>query len=109
MIFYWVNIDEGDIAIENEIELTSKIPPFSDIRLGQELSLNDDIARVTEKNTCKRVGAEGELPFVIRPDETFEYADLIGKGNDNYTLEYGSDGIDCFKGKWIDPFEVKAA
>ena len=106
---YWVSVDEGDVAIETKIEVKSKLPPFTEIFLGQEININGEPARVTEKNTCKCDGAQGELPFHIKPDESRNYADLTGQGSDHYTLEDSSDGIECFKGKWVDPFEVKAA
>jgi hypothetical protein len=105
----WISVDEGDMTIENTVEKISTIPPFSEISIGQDIIINDDVLTVTEKDTCRCMGVEGELPFKIKLDETFDYVDLSGSPNLIYTLEYCSDRIECFKGRWIDPFEVKIA
>lgn len=105
----WVSIDEGDVAIENIVEKTPEVPPFPEIQIGQKIIVGGDILTVTEKNNCRCTGIEGELPFIINPDETFNYVDLSAPPNLIYTIEYFTDGIECFKGKWIDSFEIKMA
>lgn len=105
---YWVSIDEGDVAIESKVETQAKFPPFAEIKLGQEIVVSGKNARITEKNSCQCVGAEGELPFQVAPNESHDYADLTGEASSIYTLEYFPEGVECFEGKWIDPFEVKA-
>ena len=106
---YWVSIDEGDIAIQKKIELTfSSIPAFSDLKIGQILNIDGKELEVTEKNSCKCVNWEGELPFQITAQDTVNFVDLSAAPDFIYSLEYFPDGIECFKGEWLDSSELKA-
>lgn len=102
----WVSVDEGDIAIEALIQKGVRVPEFDALRVGGSLVINRVKMTVIEKNSCTMVGAEGELPFRIIPGETYNYVDLLGPKRLSFTIEYQSDAIDCYKGVWIDPFDI---
>ena len=106
---YWISVDEGDIAIQKKIVLvSSSIQDFSSLQIGQIMNIDNTELEVTEKNSCKSVNWEGELPFQITKDEVINFVDLSGTAELIYSLEYFPDGVECFKGEWINPLELKA-
>lgn len=106
---YWISVDEGDIAMETSLTLTTPVPIFADLKLGQTVRINGAAAQVTEKNSCTCAGAQGELPEAIAIGDAMDYVDLTGEKQEHFTLEYAQAQITAFQGRWIDPFEVKAA
>jgi len=105
----WVSVDEGEIAIESLVQKDLKIPSFEELRVGGSLLINRIKMTVIEKNSCTMVGAEGELPFKIIPNETYNYVDLLGPKRLSFTIEYQNNAVDCYKGVWIDPFDITRA
>ncbi|KAF1081143.1 MAG: hypothetical protein GQF41_2411 [Candidatus Rifleibacterium amylolyticum] len=105
----WVSVDEGEIAIEALVQKGVKVPSFDELKVGGSLIINRIKMKVIEKNSCTMVGAEGELPFKIAPNETYNYVDLLGPKRLSFTIEYQNDAIDCYKGVWIDPFDITRA
>jgi hypothetical protein len=102
----WVSVDEGDIAIETLVKKNVPLPAFEEIKVGGAIMINRQRMTVVEKNACTMVGAQGELPFRIIPNETYNYIDLLGPKRTSFTIEYQEKGIDCYKGVWVDPFEI---
>lgn len=102
----WVSVDEGDIAIESIMQKGVAVPAFDEVQVGGALMINRIRMTVAEKNTCIMIGAQGELPFKIVPNESYNYIDLLGPKRTAFTIEYQSTGIDCYKGVWVDPFEI---
>jgi hypothetical protein len=102
----WVSVDEGDIAIETLVKKGLAVPSFDEIKVGGALMINRIRMTVVEKNTATMIGTEGELPFKIVPNDTYNYIDLLGPKRVAYTIEYQGDKIDCYKGIWVDPFEI---
>jgi hypothetical protein len=105
----WVSVDEGDIATESLIQKNPKVPTFDELVIGSNVTINRIRMQVVEKNICTMVGAQGELPFKIIPNETYHYADLLGPKRLAFTIEYQNDRVECYKGVWIDPFEITQA
>lgn len=104
----WMSIDEGDLALERPVETNSLLlPGFKTLTIGQELEIAGTLAVVTEKDHCCLTGAEGELPFTINEGDAHDYVDLSGPDGTLYSIEYCPDGIEVFKGEWVDPFTVK--
>lgn len=103
----WVSVDEGEIAIETLVQDKLNVPPFDKLSVGGVLVINRIRMTVIEKNTCTMIGAQGELPFRIIPGETYGYIDLLGQKRASFTIEYQAGGIECYKGVWIDPFEIQ--
>ena len=106
--YVWISEDEGDIAFETEVRPNLEmIPPFNRLAVGKHVKIGNNNYVVAEKGRCRMVGCEGELPFKIIPNEEYDYVDLLGKGAQSYSIEYESDKIVCFSGKWIDPFDIE--
>lgn len=102
----WVSVDEGDIAIESIVQKGLSVPAFDEIKVGGALMINRIRMTVVEKNTCTMIGAQGELPFKIVPNESYNYIDLLGPKRVAFTIEYQQNGTDCYKGIWVDPFDI---
>lgn len=102
----WVSVDEGEIALESLVQEGLNVPPFDKLSIGGVLMINRIRMTIIEKNTCTMIGAQGELPFKVVPNETYGYIDLLGPKRASFSIEYQSDGIKCYKGVWVDPFEI---
>lgn len=105
----WVSVDEGEIAIESPVQKDINVPPFEELKVGGTLLINRVKMTVIEKNSCVMIGAQGELPFKIVPNEAYNYIDLLGPRRQAFTIEYQGAAINCYKGVWIDPFEIAEA
>ena len=105
----WISVDEGDIAIETSFAKPTSLPTFEQIKVGGAMMINRVRMTVAEKNTCTCIGAQGELPFKVVPNETYDYIDLLGPKRSSFSIEFTEDGVECYKGIWVDPFEIKEA
>jgi hypothetical protein len=100
---FWLSIDEGDFVLERPAKMTL---PFSNIdKLTMGKSYGEYV--VTEIGEGECVGFEGELPKKITINEKHRYVHLSKGGASLMTIESSKEGIEIFKGKWIDPFEIK--
>jgi hypothetical protein len=102
----WISVDEGDIAIESLVKKNLSIPGFDEIKVGGALMINRTRMTVMEKNTATMIGAQGELPFKIVPNDSYQYIDLLGPKRLAFTIEYQEGQVNCYKGVWVDPFEI---
>ena len=102
----WVSVDEGEIDIESLVKKGVSVPPFDDVKVGGIVMINRDRMTVIEKNSCTMTGAQGELPFKIIPNESYNYIDLLGPRRISFTIEYQQSSVDCYKGVWVDPFDI---
>ncbi len=104
---YWLSIDEGDFALEQEDqEVPYTLKMLKDIEIGQEL---DNAWIVTEigKGVCK--GFEGSLPWDIKIDEEYRYIQLSDENANLRTIEIEKENIQSFTGRWIDPFDIEVS
>jgi hypothetical protein len=100
---FWLSVDEGDFVLESRIKI---VLPFRKI---EQLSIGKKYGKfvVTEIGEGECVGFEGELPKSISIGDTHRYAHLSEGGADLMSVESSSDGIEVFRGSWIDPFSIK--
>jgi ssDNA-binding Zn-finger/Zn-ribbon topoisomerase 1 len=54
---------------------------------------------VAEKGVARYLAAEGEIPFLLTPGETYPYADLSGQGGTFATIDYGEETPLVFVGR----------
>ncbi|MEQ1606406.1 MAG: DUF4178 domain-containing protein [Pyrinomonadaceae bacterium] len=66
------------------------LPSFEGLQLGQVVSEipNPTPLMVQEKGRGTSIAAEGEIPYKLTPNESFEFADLAGKNNAFATIDY---------------------
>lgn len=104
----WMSVDEGDFAFEYPEKLDGNIPDFQQMRTEKMVKILGKEWKVTERGHAVCAGFRGELPEIIENGETFDYVHLSGPQKELITLEYFSDDeIYAYRGKWVDPFEIK--
>ena len=97
----WVTIDEGDFAFEKPVKAPKNVS-FEKLTLDKKV--NGWVVTERGKGICD--GFEGELPEIIRVGDTFNYVHLSKSNGELLTLEFNDKGVQAYKGKWIDPFEI---
>jgi len=79
------------LTFQTEVPDPRLLPFFDTLQLGTPVAAIP--ARVppvvTEKGEAQMLGAEGEIPYLLRPGERHLYADLSGPGGVFGTLDYG--------------------
>ena len=71
----------------------STIPASDGFELGETLNIEGiEPLTVAEIGEAKVLGAEGEMPFTVRPGASHGYVDLAGGENAFATIEYDADG-----------------
>ena len=104
----WVSVDEGDVAIESPVPEDERPSGFVAQR-GAEATLGDVRYRVTETETAECIAVRGEFPEMLSVGEKHAYFDLSGPGGEIVTLEQWEGNSDWYRGRWVDPWDVKAA
>ncbi|MFW5857106.1 MAG: DUF4178 domain-containing protein [Planctomycetota bacterium] len=102
----WIGEDEMEFSLEEPIADPGAVPPFDAIEPGQPLQVGGVEVYVDEKEVATLEGAEGSLPFPMEADRTFRYFDA-SQGDDTVTVEYTEDGVEAFRGVWIDLDELE--
>jgi len=86
----------------------NSIPSFEKLELGEPVeAISDSLPIVVaEKGTARALGAKGEIPYKLLPDETYAYADLSGQDNQFATLDYSETPPLVFVGREISLAEL---
>ncbi len=107
---FWISVDEGDFAFEKPLNIAADaLPSHTDIQPGASIQLYETDWQVTETGEGQCEGFEGELPEIIRVNESLPYAHLSDKRGQLLTLEYYEQTTRAYKGEWVDPFEIRSA
>ncbi len=79
------------------------IPPIENLGLGQAVPFvpSNVPLGVAEKGQARSLGATGEIPYKLVPNETFYYADLSGAGGVFGTIDYSEDSPRVFVGQQV--------
>ena len=98
----WLSEAQGKFHLMFTRKLSSKIqlPDFDAMRVGSPVQLGKAEFTVTEKGTAKAIAAEGDLPWLFRPDAKHQFADLAGKDGVFATFDYG-DRTAAYVGKEV--------
>jgi hypothetical protein len=79
------------LTFQTQVPDPRQLPFFDALQLGQPVTAIP--ARmppvVAEKGEARLLGAEGEIPYLLKPGETYLYADLAGQNGVFGTLDYG--------------------
>jgi len=101
---FWISVDEGDMAIEKAIQL-DQIILFPELELGSHIEINKTNWLVTERDSARCIGLEGELPELIQVGDKMSYVHLSANPKRLLTLEMDARGLSAYEGYWLDPFE----
>ena len=74
-----------------ELKGAAKIPDFGELNVEQRFLLRtgEPPMKVVEKGAGRPIGARGEIPYELKPQADYRYADLSGPGGRFATIDYG--------------------
>lgn len=99
----WLSIDEGDFVLQEKMKLSLPFKSSTNFKVGS----NYGNYTVTEIGVGTCVGFEGELPESIEINEEHKYIHLSQGHGNLVTLEFTENETQTYKGKWINPLEIK--
>ena len=101
----WLAEAQGRFHLTFPIQVPSPnaLPSYDSLQLGQPVWAipAGQPPVVAEKGTARMLGAEGEIPYLLTPGETYAYADLSGAGGVFGTLDYGEQPPLVFVGREV--------
>jgi DNA-directed RNA polymerase subunit RPC12/RpoP len=99
----WLAEAQGRFYLTFQIQVPRPqlLPPFDALQLGQSIMAIPAAQPpvVAEKGTARMLAAEGEIPYLVTPGETYPYADLSGQAGVFGTLDYGEQPPLVFVGR----------
>lgn len=97
---FWIEESSDVVQLLSSIELTNPIGKFSDIYVGQIITINTANVFISEKGEAKIIGIEGAFTGRVKPND--EYKFIQGNAENNvYMIEYYENEIKTFKGRRI--------
>jgi ssDNA-binding Zn-finger/Zn-ribbon topoisomerase 1 len=89
------------LTFQTQVPSPNALPSFDSLQLGQQVWAvpAQQAPVVAEKGTARMLAAEGEIPYLLTPGETYPYADLSGAGGVFGTLDYGEQPPLVFMGR----------
>jgi hypothetical protein len=78
------------------------VPSFDDLQVGQSVTnISKSPFTVIEKGVATSVGADGEIPYQLTPNEQSSYADFSGRDKAFGTIDYSMDPPWVFIGQQV--------
>lgn len=87
----WLSESGGEHVISEPVWQPDALPPFSELHLGQGLSIAGRPYSITNLLTAECVAGEGELPFKVGPGYAAPVADMRDETGGFATLDYSDD------------------
>src|SRR5256885_1903935 len=98
----WLAEAQGRFYLTFQIQVPAPnaLPSFDSLQLGQPVWAvpAQPPPVVAEKGTARMLAAEGEIPYLVKPGETYAYADLSGHGGAFRTLAHSRQTPPLFFG-----------
>ena len=104
----WLSADEGDYALEHDLP-RDRWPDSRRLSLGASIELLGETYTVTEVETGTCLAVRGEFPEELEVGEAHLYYALSAQRGAMATYERWDGGEGWSHGRWIDPWDVKAA
>jgi uncharacterized Zn finger protein (UPF0148 family) len=99
----WLAEAQGRFYLTFQIQVPAPnaLPTFDSLQLSQPVWAipAQQPPVVAEKGTAQMLAAEGEIPYLLRPGETYAYADLSGHEGAFATLDYSEQPPLVFTGR----------
>jgi hypothetical protein len=109
----WLAEAQGRFYLTFQIDVPDPraLPFFDQLQLGQPVTAipTQTPLVVAEKGQARVLAAEGEIPYLVKPGETYYYADLSGQQNVFGTLDYGEHPPQVFVGREVTLAELGLA
>jgi ribosomal protein S27E len=86
-----------------ELKGAAKIPEFNELNIEQRFLLRtgEPPMKVAEKGAGRPIGARGEIPYELKPQADYRYADLSGPGGRFATIDYGDSPPTVYFGQEV--------
>jgi DNA-directed RNA polymerase subunit RPC12/RpoP len=101
----WLAEAQGRFYLTFQIQVPAPnaLPAFDSLQLGQSVWAipAQQPPVVAEKGTARMLAAEGEIPYLVRPGETYPYADLSGHDGAFATLDFSEQPPLVFTGREV--------
>ena len=99
----WLAEARGIYYMTFEAGAKDPLPELAQIDIGSRVALPSagGIFVVGELGEATLLAAEGEIPWRLTPNETYEYADLSGADSRFVTLDYSGDAPMLFAGEEV--------
>ena len=97
----WLGETLGHYAITFLIQPSEPLPPFSELRAGQAVTLKGRAFQVSNLEKARCVAGEGELPIKVGVGYEAPVADLQASGKLFATLDYSEDPPLTFVGEQV--------
>ena len=101
----WLAEAQGRFYLTFQIQVPDPraLPFFDHLQLGQPVTAipTQSPLVVAEKGQARLLAAEGEIPYLFTPGETYFYADLSGQDSVFGTLDYGEHPPSVFVGREV--------
>lgn len=105
----WLAEAQGHFYMSFRSDLPSP-PPYQSLAPGALVpGVSDGKLVVSEMGQAQILGAKGEIPYPLKPNETYYYADLSGPEGVFATLDYGEDSPILYLGKEVTLDEIGIA
>ena len=91
------------LTFQHPIPQDAALPSFDQLQLGQTVSglPSPTPLMVAETGRATALGAQGEIPYLLTPGETYYYADLSGANGAFGTLDYNETPPLVFLGQQV--------
>jgi ribosomal protein S27AE len=99
----WLGETLGNYALTFIIHPPEPLPPFSELRARQNVTLKGRLFQVSNIETARCIAGEGELPIRVGAGYEAPVVDLQGQSNIFATLDYSEDPPLVFVGEQV-PF-----
>jgi len=105
----WLTEDEKEFALEKPIADDPALPPHDALKLGATINIHGQPFLVEELGTAACLGVEGQVPFVVIPEEIYPFADLASSnGVTSIGIEYDKEGTgSIYQGVFLDRNDLK--
>lgn len=102
----WIAEHQGRFTVTFEVPNLANVPPLDQLTVGGTLDVGAAVPyTITEVAQAVYLGAAGELPFVLRANTPFVFADLSDGAGAFATIDYGAPGTGeapaFYAGKWV--------
>ena len=97
----WLGETLGNYAVTFLIQPPEPLPPFAELRAGQNVTLKGRAFQVTNIESSRCIAGEGELPIRVGPGYDAPVVDLQAGGNVFATLDYSETPPLVFIGEQV--------
>ena len=98
----WLGEAQGLYAVSFPASGPAGAPPYEELHIGQELSIDGKVYMVRDKRPAQYVSMEGELPFQAPLGEEGCFADLSGDEQRFATIDYSQSPPLVFAGSYVE-------